>query len=270
MNRTLNTLLLILTITFSVNANTSLQERLQSPVYIVMETNDEVYNESVTQAVENYWEASAYTFITKKEYETAKGKSQNIFLIKNENQAAEDEGTMIYEDVMKLVYFVKKGRLVYTVAGTPILDENNEMSTSVINAVRVLQDKLHFMMFKEEKNTAFASYDKEVKSKTSILKVKTLYIVKEDIDATATLEEIAALYDGDLKIVTKEELQNIVNSKTDDALYIAINNRKTSNVSYVNTKQVFMASTGELIYNEETTSIKPQGLTKKDMKELSE
>ncbi|MFN0276409.1 MAG: hypothetical protein ACKVPJ_11720 [Chitinophagales bacterium] len=251
----------------------TISDRLEKPLIVVLDDADPYYNEHVKYAVENYWSANTYTFLTESQFEESKAYSENLFLIKNEKQAAEDIGTTVYDNVMKLVYFRKDGKLVASVAGTPLIQEGTEdLKTTVINAVRVLQDKLQFAIFKEEKEVAeFAkNYDKNVESRSTIVKATKLYIAKEDIDASTNVDEIRALYDGEMYIVTREELEKMIDSKGEDIVYAVVFNKKTSNVTYINSKQVVSASTGEVIYADETTSVTPKGFTKKDIKDLAE
>ncbi|MBC8046819.1 MAG: hypothetical protein H7Y00_08490 [Fimbriimonadaceae bacterium] len=254
----------------SASGDITVHDRLENPLLIVLDEKDGVYNECIKHAVENYWSLNSFSFITSSQYEDCKNYSDNVFLIKNENQAAEEEGTMVHSIVMRLVYFKKDGKLVTHLAGAPVVDEV-DIKVCLINAVRVLQDKLQFILFNEnDKDPAFFSYDKNVEFRSDIIKAKKLYIAREDIDGSFSLEEVLSLYDGELNIVSKTELNKLIDSKSPGVLYAVVFNKKTSGVSYVNTKQILSASTGEMIYTNETTSINPQGFTKKDIKNLAE
>jgi hypothetical protein len=278
MKQVLSTLILFTasvlpTFAFFGKNDKAISERLEKPLIVVLDASDENYNAHVKYAVENYWSANEYTFLSASQFEEYKSFSDNIFLIKNEKQAAEDVSTTVYDNVMKLVYFKKEGKLVANLAGTPLIQESTQdVKATVINAVRVLQDKLQFVLFSEEKkNAEFAkNYEKKVESRSTIVEVKKLYIAKEDIDASITEVEIKALYDGEVYIVTREELEKMIDSKAEDVLYAVVFNKKTSNVTYVNSKHVVSASTGEVVYTDESMSMNPKGFTKKDMKDLAE
>lgn len=247
----------------------SVYDLLIKPVLVVYDANDSAYNEYIRYAVENYWVVNTYEFISPQEFESAKKNTENIFLIKAENQTAKDQSTAVYEDVIQLVYFVKGGKLVTHVAGSPLINGNIDLRNSVINSLRMLQDKLQFIAFKE-KTSNFTNYSKKVDSRTSIIKVKKLYIATEDIDSDLTLNEILSLYKGEIFLVSRDELNKLIDSKADDILYAIVFNRKTSNVSYINTKQIISADNGEVIYLDETTTIHPKGFNKRDLKNLAE
>jgi hypothetical protein len=251
--------------------NKSLGARLEMPVFIVLDATDSIYNANVTYAIENYWSVNDYTFINESELDKCKQTYDNLFLIKNEKQQADDLGTIVYDDVMQIIYFRKEGKLMANVAGTPLIHENSDAKTAVINAVRVLQDKVQFALFKEEeKNKPAASYEKKVESRSSIVKAGKLYIAREDLDAAMSEADILALYDGALYIVSREELTRLIDSKDPEVLYAVVFSKKTSKVSYVNTKQVVSASTGEVVYLDQSTAIKPKGFTIRDIKILAE
>lgn len=251
----------------------AISERLEKPLIVVLDAADTNYNAYVKYAVENYWSANDYIFLNASQFDEYIKTSDNIFLIKNEKQSAEDVGTTVYDNIMKLVYFKKDGKLVTSLAGAPLIHEDvTDVKTTVINAVRLLQDKLQFALFEEEKeNAEFAkSYNKTISKRSTIVQVKKLYIAKEDIDESLTENEIKSLYDGDIFIVTREELDRLIDSKADEILYAVVFNKKTSEITYVNSKHVVSASTGEVLYADETTSMQPKGFTKKDIKDLAE
>ncbi|MBC8172350.1 MAG: hypothetical protein H7X71_00470 [Chitinophagales bacterium] len=271
-NNFLHTLVLVSVITFQVSAsnNKSVNERLENPIMVVFDANDAEYNQYVKYAVENYWTLNSYIFMPASQFENAKMNSDNVFLMKAENQSAKDEGTTVYEDVMQLVYFIKKGKLVTQVAGTPIVKDDMDSKNTVINGVRVLQDKLQFIVYKEEKEASENTYAKNVESRSDIVKLKKLYIAAEDLDETLSLNDIVSMYEGEIFLVSRDELNKLIDSKSPDILFAVVFNRKTSNVSYVNTKQIVSANSGEVIYKDETTSVKPQGFTKRDIRDLAE
>ncbi len=265
-------LMLLFTSVYSRASNSkSISELLNQPLVVVLDSHDAVYNDYVQHAVQNFWTINTYTFITEEEFEQTKNDAESLFLIRNHKQSLEDEGTTVYDNVMKLVYFIKNGRLVNDLAGTPVIPEENDIKISVINAVRVLQDKVQFMLFKEESNkAAFASYDKKVESRSTIIKANDLYIASEDIASNADMKEIMNLYNGQIHIVSREELNALIDSKAADIYYGVVFTRKTSNVSYINTKQIVSAFSGEVIYKAETTTMKPGGFDKKEIKSLAE
>lgn len=261
--------ILLCSVAFFANSSNALSQFSEKTIYVILYDDDSAYNSGIQQAVNKYWNLNDYQFITEDEFVTLKTENSNLFLIKNESQSVE-EGTLVYDEVIRIVQFSKGGKMISQVAGIPVFKQNDyDASISYVNAVLGLQDKVQFEFSREQNKTAFNSYSEKVKNRSNIVKLKTLYIAKEDIKEGLTVELIRELYTGELIVVSREELEDLINSQS-DIVYAVVQNKPTSGFTYVNIKQVIDASSGEVLFTSESTTIKPDGFNKKDWKKLAD
>ncbi|MBC8046818.1 MAG: hypothetical protein H7Y00_08485 [Fimbriimonadaceae bacterium] len=259
-------LVMIISTTAVLSDNATLSERIQNPVFIVLTENNDAFNNAVKIAVENNWSISNYAFISHEEYKEVKRTSENLFIMLIENESV-DGSSYTYPYVLESFY-ITRGSYRYNVSGAPLLNVSNEsMHAEVFNGIRLLQDKLSFKIASETKETEFVSFNDAVRSRTSIVKMKKLYISEEDLDKNIlTIDAIKNIYNGEVIIVSNEELAEIVQSNT-DVLYVTVNNFKNG-LGYTNFKQVIDAGTGSVMYNNEIKSVKPLAFNKSDFESL--
>lgn len=263
-----------LTITLCMVALLAIPNDIQSqlyenPIHVILYNDDPAYNSGIQQAINKYWSLNNYQFVTEEEFNNLKKENANLFLIKNESQSVE-EGTLVYDEVIRIVQFSKGGKMITQVAGTPVIKKDeDDSSISYVNAVLGLQDKVQFEISKSENNSTFNSYSDKVKNRTNIVKLKTLYIADEDIKDGLTVEMVNELYSGELVVLSRSELADLINSQS-NIVYAVVNNKPTSGFTYVNTKQIIDASNGQVLFKNESTTIKPEGFSKKDWKKLAD
>ena len=256
---------------FIAKAETSLQERLQLPLYVILSDSDNEINKQLQSVMDGYWDLNDVEYISEADYEELSWTAQNCFMVYQKNQSVEDDGTTVYSEVLRIVAFTKKGKLVENIAGSPILGSDGiNRSTSLVNAVKLLQDKVQFVLYKEQGDSEYASYSQKINSESSIVKLKKLYISAQDLEEGLDYASIRDLYKGEVKIVDKSYIDKLVEQGSEDAVYVIVNKRQTSGFTYVNTKLIVDASTGALVYKDETTSTSPKGFGKKDFKKLAD
>lgn len=253
---------------FAMDAALTISSMMDKPVQVVLSADDANYNSYIQYAMQNYWQVNSFTCISEDQFEQEKVNSDQLFLVHSFNQTADESGT-VYNEVLKLVCFKKDGKLVSIVAGAPVLTEAQSSDAGLINAVRLVHDKLQFALFKEQRDLKFAAYDMGVDSRTHIVRTKTLYIAREDLDASLTAESIRSVYAGDVVIIGRDSLNAIIDSKSGNALYAVVYNQATSSISYINTKNIVDASSGQLLYSDESTTMKPEGFTPRDFRNMS-
>lgn len=241
----------------------------ENPVHVILYAGDVAYNQNIQDAIDNYWHLNNYTFITEAEFDQLRKESSNLFLVRNQSQSVE-EGTLVYDEVIRIVQFTKGGKLMTQVVGTPVVKASNEdQMLPYANAVLGLQDKMQFEISKEESKTAFNNYGERVDYRTNIVKQKILYIAREDIKEGLSMEIVDELYSGELVVLSRSELDNLIKEKS-DIVYAVVNSKQTSGFTYVNTKQVIDGSNGHVLFAKESTTTKPEGFNKKDWKKLAD
>ncbi len=252
-------------------ANTSLQERLQLPLYVILSDSDNEINKQLRTVVDGYWDLNDVEYISEADNEELSWTAANCFLVYQKNQSVEDNGTTVFSEVLRIVAFTKNGKLVENIAGSPILSSDGiNRATNLVNAVKLLQDKLQFALYKDQGDSEFASYSQKIDAESSIVKLKKLYISSQDLDEGLDYASIPELYKGEVKIVDKSYIDKLVEEGSGDAVYVIVNKRQTSGFTYVNTKMIVDAASGALVYRDETTSTSPKGFSKKDFKKLAD
>lgn len=254
-----------------LHAEVSLTERLENPLYVVLSDNNLEINQEIRSAVDNYWSLSAVEYISESEYEPLTWTSDNCFLIYQKNQSVEDDGNLIYSEVIRVVSFTKKGKLVQHIAGTPILNSGTtDHQQDLVNSVRILQDKVRFEVYREQGETEFTSYSEKISQSHGIVKLKKLYISAQDLEEGLDYASIMDLYEGDVRIVDRSYIDELIERKAADAVYVLIDHVQTSKVSYISTKTILDAESGTVLYKDAATAISPKGFGKRDFKKLAD
>lgn len=260
--------LILLSFTISTLSadNATINERLKQPVKVVLSDGDEPLNAAIKSAIENNWTISDYAFITHEQFKEDKKVSDNIYLMLLENESI-DGSSNPYDHVLQAFYMVRSGSFRNNITGVPLSSVTSEGIQKIIsNAVLLLQDKLSFEMAKEI-NKEYTNFDEQVKSKTGIVKTKKLYVIQQDLDQSmASLDQIKEVYSGEVFIVSEQELQKIIQSKT-DAAYITVDNVK-SGMNYFSYKNIIDASNGKVLYTNESKGKNETAFGKADFEKL--
>jgi hypothetical protein len=253
----------------SFGGNT-ITERLSKPLYVVLSNENVAINQEIRNAMDQHWVISDIEYISEDEYEPLSWTEDNCFLIYQKNQSVDGDGNMVRSEVIRMVAFTKKGKMVQNVAGTPVLNTDRIHEDDLANSVRILQDKVRFELYKEEGETAFESYAEMVEESTGIVKLKKLYISAQDLEVGMDYASIRTLYDGDVRIVDRSYIDMLIEQKASDAVYVLIDYIQTSGISYISTKTILDAESGAVLYKNATTSISPKGFGKRDFKKLAD
>lgn len=253
--------------TFAISdEKTEVSDRIKLPVYVVL-TNDAEADAAIQSNFEKHWILSELIFISKDEYKDLKASSNNLFIMLAQDESV-DGSTYTFENVLQAYYLVRNGSYRINVTGVPVQANALADNLELTNAVRVLQDKISFRIAKEQQQVEYAGYNEAANARISIVKVKTLYIATEDLEKSmASVDAIKAVYSGEVLLVSKNEINAIIEKNTPDAAYVIIENFK-SGMNYINSKQVIDAETGMVLYIDEGKSLKPASFSKSDFNAL--
>ncbi|MFN3939772.1 MAG: hypothetical protein ACK4IY_04240, partial [Chitinophagales bacterium] len=241
---------------------TEVCSRIQQPVYVVLSNTAEV-DAAIQSALEKYWTLSEYVFISKEEYKEVKATKDVLYMMIVQNEGV-DGSTFTYENVLQTFYLVRNGTYRINVSGVPVRTDATNESIEIANAIRILQDKIAFRIAKEQQQVEYAAYNEAANARVSIVKAKTLYITTDDLDKTlAGLTDIQAVYSGEVVLVSKSELDHIIEKNNPNTAYVVIENYK-SGINYINSKKVIDAESGMVLYINEGKSIKPAAFSKND------
>lgn len=248
--------------------NTSIADRLQKPVYVVMDPDHKTYNDEIKSALDDSWTASGYAFITLDDFRKLMYTEENLFMVMTKNESVDGSSTP-YPYSIQLFYLIRNGSYRINVTAVPLADPDGTGASDILTAVRILQDKLNFKLEKESEGDKNADFADAVEARTGIIKTKKLYIAQDDLDKDlATVDDIKKIYTGDVFVVSREALNKLIENKEPDAVYVLIENFK-SGLTFNNSKQVVDAGTGQVLYARNTVSAKAQGFDKNDLERIA-
>ncbi|HET8962367.1 MAG TPA: hypothetical protein VFM99_00600 [Chitinophagales bacterium] len=241
-----------------------LSDRIDSTVYVILNNNEKI-NEAIQKSFEKNWTLSEIKFISKAEYQEIKSTKDNLYIMLSHNEGI-DGNTFVYENTMQVFYLVRSGAYRVNITGVPVAE--TIVDGNIDNAVHLLQDKISFQIAKEQEKMEYEQYSDAANSRINIVKSKALYISSDDLDKNITgLDAIKELYSGEVFIVSLEQMQTIVSQKSDNVAYVVVENFK-SGLNYQNSKQVIDASTGMVLYFDESKGMKATGFSKSDFNAL--
>lgn len=244
--------------------NKPIREKFANPLHVVLdESYGEEYKTAVQELVPTYWDLSGYRFIGLTEMGEHTQDINNVFLLLVEDEGI-DGDTREFEHVMTLAYFARAGRYRSNITGAPVKVRGRDVRGTVLHGLRVIQDKAHFEMRKEDEEVE--EYWEVLDGRSDLLRSKTLYIARGDLKIDR--EDISRFYDGPVEVVASTEIERLMESEEADALLAVVHAFKIGG-GYAITKDVLDARTGELLYAVVTGSVDAEGgFGKKDFKAL--
>ncbi|HPE97520.1 MAG TPA: hypothetical protein PKX04_06155 [Chitinophagales bacterium] len=251
-------------------ADVTLSERLEKPLYVVLSNDNVTINQELREAFDNNWVLNEVNYITEDEYEPLSWTEENCFLIYQKNQQIDGEGNTVFSEVIRIVAFTKKGKLVENIAGTPVFNSIEPHEADLVSSLRILQDKVRFELYREQGETEFSSYSEKIQQSSGIVQLKKLYISAQDLEQGMDYASISDIYEGEVRIVDRSYIEQLIEQKASDAVYVLIDHMQTSGISYLSTKTIMDAETGTVLYKDSDTALSPRGFGKRDFKKLAD
>jgi len=191
---------------------------------VVMDTNPmSDFNFKIKDVMKNSWNITEYEFITEQEFESLKGNPAYSFLLTTTVTFNKDKTKARYTFLSLLM-----GKSDTDVRDMPDLCsiplsylrvEDDSYAYKLDGFIRFIQNHVKLMTEHPEliKANVFKYYNKNVKS----LKDKTLYLVAEDLETTVnTQKKIQKVYPYDVKIVSRDEVMEAIESKDPDVVFL--------------------------------------------------
>ena len=251
-------------------ADVTLSERLEKPLYVVLSNDNVTINQELREAFDNNWVLNEVNYITEDEYEPLSWTEENCFLIYQKNQQIDGEGNTVFSEVIRIVAFTKKGKLVENIAGTPVFNSIEPHEADLVSSLRILQDKVRFELYREQGETEFSSCSEKIQQSSSRVQLKKLYISAQDLEQGMDYASISDIYEGEVRIVDRSYIEQLIEQKASDAVYVLIDHMQTSGISYLSTKTIMDAETGTVLYKDSDTALSPRGFGKRDFKKLAD
>ena len=245
--------------------NKPIREKLEKPIYVVLDEDfGEEYNTAIRETMASWWKLSAYQFIEASELPDLKEDVNHVFLMLTENEGI-DGDIRAYKSVITLANFARSGRYKNNITGAAIdLESSSATRLSIINALRVIQDKTRFEMAKQDGEAD--EYEDWLKPRTQRLKDLTLYLSRGDIEVESS--ELPKLYSGKFDLISSKELAAMMEAPQKGSAYAYVRGFKISG-GYVIVKTIVDSESGELLYFSTSGGSGTDGkLGKKDWKSL--
>jgi len=207
-----------------VPTKSELNRFFNTKTYIVLDPNPiSHFNFKLKDAVKNNWEITDYEFLKYSKFERLRKKPQYSFLVENIVVFEKDktkaryrflsllmgEKTLLMEDMPTIV--------AVPLSYKEVDEEYYSYKLGVI--IRFMEKHARLMREKPEiiSDNIFDYYNKNMEN----IKTKTLYLIKEELaEEVNTLKEIKEYYPYDVKIVSREEVEEAIKEQREDVVFL--------------------------------------------------
>ena len=207
-----------------VPTKSELNHFFNTKTYIVLDPNPiSHYNFKLKEAVKTNWEITDYEFLKYSKFESLRKKPQYSFLVENIVVFEKDktkaryrflsllmgEKTLLMEDMPTIV--------AVPLSYKEVDEEYYSYKLGVI--IRFMQKHAKLMREKPEiiSDNIFDYYNKNMEN----IKNKTLYLIKEELaEEVNTLNEIKEYYPYDVKIVSRDEVEQAIKDQREDVVFL--------------------------------------------------
>jgi len=246
----------------------------KTKTWVVLDDNPiSDYNFKIEDVMKKYWKITEYEFITQEEFKLKRTDPKNSFLILSTVNFHKDKLQANYDFFSLLLggnYSVIKAMPVIAQVPLGYTEASQESKAYKLGAMlKFLQAHVELVKVKPEilESSEFKYYNNSQKS----IKEKTLYLVKEEMPANLNSKtEIAAYYPYPVKFVTRDELEEAIDSEAENVVFL-------HKVGPEGTKKkarcykLILGTDKELYYFDwhMISAKKPDGLLTSDFKNLS-
>jgi hypothetical protein len=191
---------------------------------VVLESNPLLeYNSKITEAVKNNWNITEFEFISYQEFEEKRKDPQYSFLLTTTVTFEKDKTKAQYIFLQLLAgsntrYLKDMPDLVSIPLSYRNADEENHTyKLGVI--VRFVQN--HMLLLRSNPSVASGNVLTYYNRNIADIRSKTLYVVKDELAPEVnTIAKINKLYPYQVKIVTREEVEEAINEKNPDVVFL--------------------------------------------------
>lgn len=232
------------------------------------------YNSEIKTAIEQNWTITDYEFISTSEFEDRSSNSEYSFLIYTQI-FFKDEDTQASYSFLSLVLNVKSGDInkMPDLCSFPLsywevdYDKYDYKFGSI-----VLFMQNHVNLTKENPDLNSKNIIQHYNKNTEDMTGKTLYVIKEELSSDVnTINKIKEYYDGEVKIVTSEEIKEAIENKDEDIIFLhKVGPPEDSSDKARCFKLILGAADGKLYYydHHKINDKNPDGLLKTDFKKM--
>lgn len=248
---------------------------LTTTTYVVKTDNPfSDFNNVIEESMSKVWTLTKFKIIRTKEFENLKTNPANSFIFLSEAVFTQNKET-ISLDILNITLGTKSGNLNLMpdlgsapLAYLPVDAESEEIEEQYLYFIPGILRFFQYNIKYQANQSKVVDLDKLANK--NLLANKTLYICSDNLAMDVnSIEKIANIYSGEVKIANKEDIYNtLLNGDSKAAVALAI---KTNDKIGLNCfKFIIDANTGALIYYaiQEVKSKDQDGFTASDFKKL--
>ncbi|MDP4186964.1 MAG: hypothetical protein Q8907_10600 [Bacteroidota bacterium] len=246
---------------------------LKSKTYVVLDNPTSGFSVALKKAVQEDWKLTPYEFISDQDFQKLRYDSNSSFLVFTKTKFEKDEEGVYYNFINLLLGDTTKDiTLMPEFASVPVsyvFTSDGDYLYKFPVIIRFIQDhvKLIDLSPNNSRMKFLRYYNKNIKQ----IKSKTLLLTQGDIAKGIDPASIATLYKHPVKIVSHKEIEQAINQKSPDMLFLHKVGPSDEDVktgrSYV---LIFGTDDSKLYYfNYHDISAKePDGFTKDDFERI--
>ena len=250
---------------------------LSTTTYVVKTDNPfSNFNNVIEESINKLWTLTKFKIISTEEFENLKTNPANSFIFLSEAAFTQNKET-ISLDILNITLGTKSGNLNLMpdlgsapLAYLPIDAESEEIEEQYLYFIPGILRFFQYNIKYQANQSQVVDLDKLANINKKLLADKILYITSNNLAMDVnSIEKIAKIYSGKVKIASKEEIYNtLLNGDSKAAVAFAI---KTNGQIGLNCfKFIIDANSGALIYYaiQEIKSKEEDGFTANDFKKL--
>lgn len=250
---------------------------LSTTTYVVKTDNPfSNFNNVIEESINKVWTLTKFKIISTEEFENLKTNQANSFIFLSEAAFTQNKET-ISLDILNITLGTKSGNLNLMpdlgsapLAYLPIDAESEEIEEQYLYFIPGILRFFQYNIKYQANQSQVVDLDKLANINKKLLADKILYITSDNLAMDVnSIEKIAKIYSGRVKIASKEEIYNtLLNGDSKAAVAFAI---KTNGKIGLNCfKFIIDANSGALIYYaiQEVKSKEEDGFTASDFKKL--
>lgn len=258
-----------------VGTQSQLNKFLNSKTYVVLK-NDRMsdYNFAMKEAIEKHWTLTEYEFVYESDFNNLKKNPNNSFIMINQVYFEKDKTQTLFDFI--IVTIGGKYRSVDempSLCAIPLcykgaLESDYDYKLPLM--VKFIQN--HLSTCKENPSLNEENIAEYYMNKSGSLKKKTFYLLKEEVEPVIrTKNSFATSYPYNFDYTTSENIKNIINNNTKDAVILHLICPKLNNTLSYCIKIIIDTENGLIYYWDKHKISKKNGdyLLQSDLKKLA-
>ncbi len=225
---------------------------LESRTYFVQDNNIfGTYNSAIEEAAKKHWKITSYSILSKDDFQKKKNIPTASMLIQTESHFEGQEELGVFTSLSLVLG--KAGGDINTmpeIITLPIAynDVDYDKYDYKFGLALVFMQS-HINWLKNNPNIEDKALINHYKSSRKTTKNKVLYLLKSEMEEDInSIEKIKTVYSGEVKFVTKEEIEKAVDNKDDNVLVLHLVAPLNAVKGNVVTKMILNAADAEIYY----------------------